>query len=502
MEVVFDQGLVAAFEALSHDKNPLHIDAVYSRSTQFGRPVVFGMAAVLRGLALWSAGRPFRLLQLKGRFSHPFFAGARYRLNVRELGTQVKVEYLSGETVQASFSFTWAEFGGEEPLALPAGASRFAPRLEAADGALGELASRWKGIDFPYGVARDGIGSNLGKFGLAPGAMPSAQLNALLGSSYLVGMEIPGCQALYTNFDFSFQDQVPSPAQGFVFSRVNAQEDARFNRVVLSGEGAGIRSFTLSALDRPRPVRYSAGEIKLALAETDTSSFRNKVVFISGASRGFGAVLAKCFGLSGATVFANYLSAGREAENLQAELAQSNAVVLPLQGDVTSPDDCQRLRQKVVDRSGRLDAVVCNAFPVIPSKGFLEQTDAEFLNFLNVGLAGTVSLLKALLPVVAPKGLIVLVSSCYVRDPKANFSHYIACKAALESLVRSLALEFPALRFLVVRPPRMLTDQTNVAFDLSGAASPVAVVRSLFEQVSAGCFAPDSNFATLDLAAS
>ena len=55
--MVIQREQMEAFARLSHDHNPLHEDPAYSRSTQFGRPVVYGMCAVLVSLARWADGR-------------------------------------------------------------------------------------------------------------------------------------------------------------------------------------------------------------------------------------------------------------------------------------------------------------------------------------------------------------------------------------------------------------------------------------------------------------
>ena len=63
--------------------------------------------------------------------------------------------------------------------------------------------------------------------------------------------------------------------------------------------------------------------------------------------------------------------------------------------------------------------------------------------------------------------------------------------------MRSLALEFPNQKFVIVRPPRMLTDQTNQVFDLSPPLSAVSVARELMERL--GQIEYSSNLAELDL---
>ena len=127
----------------------------------------------------------------------------------------------------------------------------------------------------------------------------------------------------------------------------------------------------------------------------------------------------------------------------------------------------------------------------------MDQTTGEFLRFLETSIATTVTLLRELLPLVPQGGIVMLISTRYTLEPKAQFSHYVASKSCLEALMRSLALEFPDQKFVIARPPRMLTDQTNLAFDLSPPVSAVAVARELIEAI--GQLDSASNLVEFDL---
>src|SRR5206468_7840790 len=100
---------VVAFQRLSSDSNPLHVDPVYARSTQFGRPVVYGMCVVLMGLARWAEGRSFQIVSIRGRFGQPLFEGEQYDLEITEDAAKVKLEFVKGSTVLSSVSFGWED---------------------------------------------------------------------------------------------------------------------------------------------------------------------------------------------------------------------------------------------------------------------------------------------------------------------------------------------------------------------------------------------------------
>lgn len=472
MKISADQ--VEAFRRLSHDRNPLHTDAAYARTTQFGRPVVYGMCAVVLGIANWAAGRRFQLVSLKGQFGKPLYEGEEYNCRISEAGNQVKVQFIKGAVVQSGFTFSWTEWNPAvangkhfDPLAS------FVPRETAVDAVIQSALPQGQARRFNYSM-KPSEPDSLCALGLKNGQMPDNQLNAILGSSYFIGMELPGRQALYSGFEFEFE---PSDANGndFCFEVATTKHDARLNRVAISGRGTGIKTFTLSAFQRPRPVTYSMSEVETGVGCSET--LKGRTVFISGATRGFGAVLAKSLALQGAELILNYRTNRSEAEALASELRARNPCVILSGGDVSRAEDCRNISAEIQGRNAKLDVLISNAFPQIGAKSFLEQDGEEFMRFLNQSVSATVTLFRELIPLMNKGGVVVMVSTIFTADPKPQFAHYIAAKSALEGLMRVLALEFRDLKFLIVRPSRMLTDQTNLAFDLTPPLTAVEVAR-------------------------
>jgi len=465
---------VAAFERVSQDHNPLHTDPYYSRSTQFGRPVVYGMCTVLLGLAAWAKGRRFQLSALRGQFGKPLFEGDEYELRIAGSGKEVKIRYLKGAVVQSGFAFTWEERQAGPLDGLRAGHPVFRPLLQAKDPEVAAAVEHWQGRAFPYSMDVKCAAELLPRLGLQADQLPLHQFNALLGSSYFVGMELPGRQALYSTFDFKFDNSFGGGnGGGFQFDAVTVKRDARLGRVAIYGRGIGIRAFSLVAFQRPKPVRYDTDSIRAAAGQSELLAGR--AVFISGATRGFGSVLARMLALQGATLMVNYRSNRDRAEALAADVRRWNSRITLHGGDVSRAEDCRNIGAEIRSGVGRIDVLISNAFPQIAARSFLEQDGAEFLRFVTESVAATVMLFRELLPLMSNGGVVMLVSTIYTQAPKPQFSHYLAAKAALEGLMRTLALEFPEQRFIIVRPPRMLTDQTNLAFDMAPPVSPVEV---------------------------
>lgn len=454
--VTFTRQHLDAFATLSHDRNPLHCDPEYARRTPHGRVVLHGMAGVLTMLGAWARGRRIELLSIRGRFARPVFPDeSPLTLSEAEEST-VTLKLARGRAVRTELKFTWRTPSGAVEPSGPSTAPS-AP-LRASGGGIERL---------DYQVSGDASA-----FGLA---MPRAQLNALAGASYLVGMVVPGRQALFSEFEIDF---APEPATGtFAFRGLETTFDPRFAQWRLEGTGTGIRKLVLTAFERPPPVEISAAEIHSGL-QLSGQPFAGKTALVSGASRGFGAVVAQGLALAGARVLLHYSASRAEAEQLQARLDAQTTLV---QADLTREEDCRRLAAEV----GSLDLVVQNAFPPIEAEAFLDQSADEVLAFLHRSAALDVRFLHALLPQVKPEGLWLYVSSAFTRAPEPRFAHYAAAKSATEGLLRALSVELKGPRFAVARPPRMLTDQTNLPFHRTPPASPIAVARALLERALA-----------------
>ena len=77
-QITITPALVEAFMVASHDRNPLHIDAGYARTTPFGQPVVYGVLGILAALGKWANGNPLVIGQVKAVFKKPLFIGQAY----------------------------------------------------------------------------------------------------------------------------------------------------------------------------------------------------------------------------------------------------------------------------------------------------------------------------------------------------------------------------------------------------------------------------------------
>jgi NAD(P)-dependent dehydrogenase (short-subunit alcohol dehydrogenase family) len=471
--VRFSAAQLEHFRRLSHDRNPLHADAAYARRTPFGQPVVFGVCGVLAALGAWAAGRRFRLRALTADFRKPLFPDRDYRLQLTEQNGTVTARYWDGGTLQAKISFEPLPADREWPVPEP-GQTAPPPRTEAnrpaKEGFAVGPARYW-----PEFSALREMGRNLG---LEATQLPFSQLSALLWSSYVVGMEYPGRQALYSELRLRFTDD--ASAGPLELSSTAGSFDERINEARLEARGAGIETLTIRAFWRPEPLQWSARDAEAALGGSGPS-FAGKSALVTGASRGFGAALGLALSLRGARTLFNGRQAPSDAGVSWLQELGGSAIWVP--GDVAREDACREIAETVARETPGLDYLVLNAFPVIHAQPFLEQPPGALEQYVASSLALSTRLLHALAPRLRPAARVVAISSLYARTPAPGYAHYAAAKGAAEGLLRALAAELRGIHFVIARPPRMLTDQTNAAFDLHPPEQAHAVAARLLARL-------------------
>lgn len=213
---------------------------------------------------------------------------------------------------------------------------------------------------------------------------------------------------------------------------------------------------------------------------------KDRVVVITGASAGIGAVLAERLGQRGDRVV---LIARREPELVEAA-RRAGAQALPVVADVTRRDEVQRALDAALARFGSVDVWINNAGRGI-TRVVSELTDADFDEMMLVNVKSALYGMQAVLPHFRARGRghIINISSMLGRVPFAPFrSAYSASKHALNALSANLRMELrptdPEIRVSVVHPGIVATEFGTRALhggpdsrQLPNAQSPEAVAE-------------------------
>jgi NAD(P)-dependent dehydrogenase (short-subunit alcohol dehydrogenase family) len=178
--------------------------------------------------------------------------------------------------------------------------------------------------------------------------------------------------------------------------------------------------------------------------------------FITGASRGLGAAIARHALDQGDDVVAT----ARRPAAVTATLGESQHL-LAVALDVTDEQQVQAAVQAAVDRFGRIDVVVNNAGRGLV--GALEEiTDAEARDQFDVNVFGTMNVIRAVLPTLRAQGsgAIVNLSSTAGLAGGPGSTMYNATKFAVEGITEGLREELApfGVRVMVVEPGAFRTD--------------------------------------------
>ena len=167
---------------------------------------------------------------------------------------------------------------------------------------------------------------------------------------------------------------------------------------------------------------------------------KKKVVWITGASSGIGAALAKIYSTKGVNLI---LSARRknELEKVKTECANSeNIKILSL--DITDFKEADTMVQKANDFFGKVDVLINNAG--VSQRSLLADTEFKvFEKLIDVNYLGTVSLSRSLLTFFIKQGggQFVVVSSVMGKYSSPFRSGYAASKHALHGFFDAMRME-------------------------------------------------------------
>jgi NAD(P)-dependent dehydrogenase (short-subunit alcohol dehydrogenase family) len=178
------------------------------------------------------------------------------------------------------------------------------------------------------------------------------------------------------------------------------------------------------------------------LTENNSSSQRGKVWFITGASSGFGRLLAEYLVTLGASVVAT----ARKPDVLK-DLELSAPELVMVHGlDVTSTSSIQSAVDDAIARFGHVDVLVNNAGYGLTA-ALEEATAEEYAPMFDTNVFGLVNMTKALLPQFRErrKGNIVMLSSVGGIVGLPGWGYYNATKFAVEGLSEALATEMGPL---------------------------------------------------------
>ena len=190
---------------------------------------------------------------------------------------------------------------------------------------------------------------------------------------------------------------------------------------------------------------------------------QDKVVLITGASRGIGKAIAEECAKQGAIVAFTYISSEEKAKALETELSTNGGVAKGFKSDAGNFDAAQKLVDDVVATYGTIDVLINNA-GITRDTLLMRMSEAQWDEVINTNLKSAFNLTKAVQkPMLkARKGSIINMSSVVGVSGNAGQSNYAASKAGLIGFTKSVAQELGSrnIRCNAIAPGFIETEMT------------------------------------------
>ena len=196
------------------------------------------------------------------------------------------------------------------------------------------------------------------------------------------------------------------------------------------------------------------------MEENPEKNIVNKVVVVTGSSRGIGANIVKTLAKKGYRVILNYNKSENYAQNVQKELINVDI----FKADVSKKAEAVSLINFAIEKYGKTDVLINNA-GISQSKLFTDLTDEDWNNIINSNLnsAFFCSREAAKNMIHNKSGLIINISSIWGITGASCEVAYSTSKAALNGFTKALAKELgPSnIRVNAIAPGIINTDMNN-----------------------------------------
>lgn len=169
---------------------------------------------------------------------------------------------------------------------------------------------------------------------------------------------------------------------------------------------------------------------------------QNKVVIVTGGSRGIGANICENLVAKGFKVILNYNKSEKQAIEIQARLAEKGVSIDIFKADVSKREEVKALVDFAWEKYGRIDVLINNA-GISQIKMFTDLTDEDWQNMIQTNLTACfyTSQEVAKYMIKQKEGCIINISSIWGSVGASCEVHYSAAKAGLDGMTKALAKE-------------------------------------------------------------
>jgi 3-oxoacyl-[acyl-carrier protein] reductase len=194
---------------------------------------------------------------------------------------------------------------------------------------------------------------------------------------------------------------------------------------------------------------------------------KNKVAVITGGDSGMGKATAKLLAAEGVKI----ALIDKTTDNLKATADEIGKIgeVISVTADLTNLADIEQAKKSILERFGTVHILINCAGITGSTKEFLELTDADWYETIDIDFMAAVRVCRAFIPVMQKEswGRIVLIGSEDAVQPYTDEMPYCAAKAAVLNLTKNLSKAFAKDGILVnsVSPAYIATPMTDAMME-------------------------------------
>ena len=190
-----------------------------------------------------------------------------------------------------------------------------------------------------------------------------------------------------------------------------------------------------------------------------------RIIVVTGGSRGIGKAIALELASPEATIYVNYRSRKSEAEDVAAEIEKRGGHAKLVPFDINNTEAVTEGFANIVNESGGVDVLVNNA-GIAPDGLLLRMKDEDWQRTIDTNLSGTFFCTRAAMKTMLRRkngGRIVFLTSVIGQMGNAGQSAYAASKAGMIGFMKSVAKEVASRGITVnaIAPGAVRTDMTE-----------------------------------------
>tara|TARA_R110001583_G_scaffold154316_1_gene305977 strand:+ start:3761 stop:4648 length:888 start_codon:yes stop_codon:yes gene_type:complete len=262
-------------------------------------------------------------------------------------------------------------------------------------------------------------------------------------------MRCPGLHSIFSGLSLNFD----APGEkGGKLHYFTSKADARVKLLNIAVKSEGLEG-VLTTFFRPKPVIQP--DYEEVRGRSAGNEYQGQRALVVGGTRGLGEVTAKLLAAGGASVTLTYHQGEAEACRVADEINVGGGSCTRIRLDVTCLDQLPHMAELPTH-------IYYFASPHIDANRSSEWSDALFQRFLTYYINAFSNIVTWRQKQAEPAESVTYFypSSEYVVSPERGFAEYATAKGAAEVFCGQLATRYPNSRFVCLRLPRVLTDQT------------------------------------------